>query len=81
MPYNQTAELPEEVKAQLPQHAQQIFVAAFNAGQSNGMNEESARELAWNSVKNEYQPGNDGKWHRKPEDPATHHKAVVSGGN
>lgn len=53
----------------------------MSATQSNGSNEESAREIAWNSVKNEYEPGSDGKWQRKAEDTAIHNKSVVSGGN
>jgi cation transport regulator len=81
MSYKNIEQLPQEIKEQLPEHAQQIFVAGFNAAQSDGMSEDGAREVAWNSVKNEYEPGNSGKWQRKPEDPATHHKAVVSGGN
>ena len=74
-------ELPGEIREQLPEHAQQIFLAAYSAAQSNGSNEEGAREIAWNSVKNEYEPGSDGKWQRKPEDTAIHNKSVVSGGN
>ncbi len=81
MPYSQIEELPPEIQERLPVHAQQLFVAGFNAGEENGMNEESAVEIAWNSVKNEYEVGYDGQWLRKPEDPATHYKAVVSGGN
>ncbi|MEH2414428.1 ChaB family protein [Nostoc sp.] len=74
-------ELPNEITEQLPEHAQQIFVAALNAAQSNGLSEEGALDVAWNSVKNEYESGSDGKWQRKPEDTAIHHKSVVSGGN
>jgi cation transport regulator len=74
-------ELPGEIREQLPEHAQQIFVTALNAAQSNGFSEEGAREIAWNSVKNEYEPGSDGKWQRKAEDTAIHNKAVTSGGN
>jgi cation transport regulator len=74
-------ELPSEIREQLPEHAQQIFAAALSAAQSNGLSEEGAREIAWNSVKNEYESGNDGKWQRKPEDTAIHNKSVVSGGN
>ncbi|MEH2354517.1 MULTISPECIES: ChaB family protein [unclassified Nostoc] len=81
MPYNKIDELSEEIKGQLPEHAQQIFVAAFNAAQSDALSEEGALDIAWNSVKNEYEPGNDGKWQRKPEDTAIHNKSVVSGGN
>ncbi len=81
MPYEQIDELPQDIKEQLPEHAQQIFFAAFNAAQSDGLSEEGARDVAWNSVKNEYEAGNDGKWHRKPEDTAIHHKAITTGGN
>lgn len=81
MSYNNLEELPQQIKEELPVHAQQIFVAGFNAAERDGMTEDGALEVAWNSVKNEYEPGNDGKWHRKPEDPAIHHKAVMSGGN
>lgn len=81
MAYNQINELPQEIREKLPEHAQQIFVAAFNAAQDNGMSEDAANDVAWNSVSNEYERGNDGQWHRKPEDTAVHHKAVTSGGN
>jgi cation transport regulator len=74
-------ELPQEIQEQLPEHAQQIFVAAFDAAQKNGMSEDDARDVAWNSVRNEYEQENDGKWHRKPEDPAIHNKSIQSGGN
>ncbi|HLO87659.1 MAG TPA: ChaB family protein [Nostocaceae cyanobacterium] len=81
MSYNKIEELPQEITQKLPHHAQQIFVAAFNAAQSNHMNEEDALQVAWSSVSNEYETDSAGNWHRKPEDPAIHHKAVMSGGN
>ncbi|MDZ8078451.1 MAG: ChaB family protein [Nostoc sp. SerVER01] len=81
MPDQAKNELPEDIKQQLPEHAQQIFAAALNAAQSDGLSEQGAREVAWNSVKNEYEPGKDGKWQRKPEDTAIHNKSVTSGGN
>ncbi|BDI20304.1 cation transport regulator [Nostoc cf. commune SO-36] len=81
MPDNKIEELSEDIKQQLPEHAQQIFLAALNAAQKDALSEEGAREIAWNSVKNEYEPGNDGKWQRKPEDTAIHNKSVTSGGN
>ncbi|MBZ8179572.1 cation transport regulator ChaB [Oscillatoria salina IIICB1] len=40
-------------------------MAAFNSASSDGMSEESAREVAWNSVKNSYERGEDGQWHHK----------------
>lgn len=67
MPYKQAEELPNEVKEKLPQGAQQIFMAAFNAASSDGMSEEAASQVAWNSVKNSYSEGEGGQWHRNPE--------------
>jgi len=81
MPYQQVSELPQEIRDQLPEHGQQIYFAAFNAAQSDGLSEEGARDVAWNSVRNEYSQGKDGQWHRKDEDSAIHNKAVTSGGN
>lgn len=81
MPYKQIDEIPEDIRQQLPEHAQQIFFAAFNAAQDNGMSEEGARDVAWNSVRNEYEPVKGGQWHRKPEDPPIHNKAITTGGN
>jgi cation transport regulator len=81
MAYNSIEELSQEIKEQMPQHAQQIFVAAFNAAQEDGMSEEGAREVAWNSVKNQFRQESDGKWHIKGDELHQHHKAVTSGGN
>ncbi|KAB8330559.1 cation transport regulator ChaB [Scytonema tolypothrichoides VB-61278] len=77
-------ELSQELKDQLqelPQEGKQIFVAAFNAAQSDGISEQGAREVAWNSVKNQYEKGSDGKWHARGEVTAQHNKAITSGGN
>ncbi|BAT55937.1 hypothetical protein NOS3756_49310 [Nostoc sp. NIES-3756] len=81
MPYQQVNELPQEIRDQLPEHGQNIFLAAFNAAQSDGMSEEGARDVAWNSVRMEYEPGKEGQWKRKDKDTAIHNKAVTSGGN
>jgi len=81
MTYNKVDELPTEITEKLPEHAQQIFLAAFNAAQSDGMSEDAATRVAWNSVNQEYEQREDGKWYQKPEDPAIHNKSTVSGGN
>jgi len=81
MPDRAINQLPEDIKQQLPEHAQQIFAAALNAAQKDGLSEEGAREVAWNSVRNEYEQGSGGKWQRKGEDTAIHNKSVTSGGN
>ncbi|MBD2102914.1 ChaB family protein [Leptolyngbya sp. FACHB-261] len=66
MPYQQLSELPADVQA-LPQYAQQLFMAAFNSAESDSNNQESAVEIAWTTVKHEYEKGEDGSWQRKPE--------------
>ncbi|MFH7026966.1 MAG: ChaB family protein [Heteroscytonema crispum UTEX LB 1556] len=81
MSYSKIEELPQELQEQLPNEGQQIFVAAFNAAQSDGMSEEGARQVAWNSVKNRYYQGEDGKWQLRTDDDFIHNKAVTSGGN
>lgn len=61
MTYQKLEDLPNDVK-ELPQHGQQLFMAAYNAVSENGMNEDNASQVAWNSVKNSYQKGQDGNW-------------------
>ncbi|MFI5015993.1 MAG: ChaB family protein [Hyphomicrobiales bacterium] len=61
MPYPANEDLPAAVRGHLPQHAQDIFRAAFNnawarygAGDPRGR-EESARRIAWAAVKRRYE--------------------------
>ncbi len=81
MPVKQIDELAPELKEKLPEYAQNIFLAAFNSAEEDGMDKEGALSVAWSSVKQEYEEGDDGKWHLKPEDTNYHNKAVTSGGN
>ncbi len=81
MPQKQLDEFPSEIKEQLLDGAQQIFVAAFNSARDNGMDEEAATRVAWNTIKENYEQGPDGKWHRQPEDTNQRFKSVQSGGN
>jgi cation transport regulator len=67
MPYRTTADLPESVRDHLPKHAQEIFRAAFNSASDEYHDEERAFRVAWAAVKHEYEKGEDGDWHRKPE--------------
>ena len=73
--------IPSEVREQLPEGAQNIFLAAFKSAQEDGLSEEAARNVAWNSVKNGYEQGEDGKWHRTPDATNVTNKAVTSGNN
>jgi cation transport regulator len=55
MPYRNLAELPETVSDHLPDHAQEIFLAAFNnAYDEYGHDEHRAFAVAWGAVENSY---------------------------
>ncbi|WP_413161834.1 ChaB family protein [Capilliphycus salinus ALCB114379] len=62
MAYETLEQLPETVKSQLPRGAQQIFLAAFNSASSDGLSEDAASQLAWNSVKTQYEQSSQGEW-------------------
>lgn len=67
MAYETLEQLPEGIKSQLPRGAQQIFLAAFNSATSDGLSEDGAAKIAWNSVKNQYQQSSNGEWETIPE--------------
>jgi cation transport regulator len=67
MPYQQITDLPDSVKSHLPQHAQEIFLAAFNNAVEEYDEEETAFKVAWSAVKRDYEKGSDGNWHSKAE--------------
>jgi cation transport regulator len=60
MPYAVTDDLPPGVRNHLPQHAQEIFRAAFNsAWDEYGGDEERAFRIAWAAVKKRYRKRGD----------------------
>ena len=64
MPYADLKELPDSVKTNLPEHAQEIYLAAYNNAveqytdparrRGNASLEEVAHKIAWAAVKTEY---------------------------
>ncbi len=59
MPYASNAELPTSVRRHLPEHAQDIFRAAFNAAWHGYADRGAEREtlafrVAWSAVKKVY---------------------------
>ena len=58
MPYRTIDDLPDSVRGHLPEHAQEIFVAAFNnAWREHGDDpdiEAIAHRIAWGAVKRRY---------------------------
>ncbi|MBW4575855.1 MAG: ChaB family protein [Aphanothece sp. CMT-3BRIN-NPC111] len=81
MPGKKLDELPSDIKEQLEDGAQQIFLTALNSAQEDGMDEAAAMHLAWNTIEHDYEKGEDGKWHRRPQQENITHKSVQSGGN
>lgn len=58
MPYAANADLPASVRTHLPEHAQDIFRAAFNhafkSHRGDPRLEEIAHRIAWSAVKRQY---------------------------
>jgi cation transport regulator len=67
MAYDTLESLPEDIKGTLPQPAQQIYMAAFNSASSDGLGEDNAKDVAWNSVRNVFEQDESGEWHYKAE--------------
>lgn len=76
----QLENLPSEVN-DLPQGAQNIFKAAVKSAQEDGLSQEAAINVGWNSVKQGYAKGEDGKWYKVSQDSNAHHKGITTGGN
>ncbi|MDR3460986.1 MAG: ChaB family protein [Beijerinckiaceae bacterium] len=64
MPYRTNDDLPPSVRNHLPEHAQDIFRAAFNhafaAHGGDPRQEEAAHQIAWGAVKRSYVKTADG---------------------
>lgn len=69
MPYNSIRDLPESVREHLPDHAQEIYRAAYNsAWEEYNKDEERAHRVAWAAVKHKYDKDEQtGQWHAKDD--------------
>jgi len=77
MPYKKLSDLPESVKENLPEHAQEIYRAAFNSAwgeydrpeerRDDATREETAHRVAWSAVKKNYEK-KDNHWVEKGEE-------------
>ena len=75
MPYEKLDALPDSVRNNLPEHAQEIYMKAFNNAweeysdpeerRGSSSREEAAHKVAWAAVKKEYKKGTSGKWVKK----------------
>jgi cation transport regulator len=63
MPYLTTHDLPDSVRHHLPQHAQEIYLAAFNnAWRQHAQDpdvEATVHRIAWSAVKRRYRKDGD----------------------
>lgn len=76
MPYDKNKDLPNSVKDNLPSHAQDIYLAAYNSAwnqyedaedrDNDRSREETAHAVAWSAVKNTYEK-QDGEWQKKED--------------
>lgn len=74
MPYKSISSLPSSVKDHLPKHAQEIYKEAYNSAwdeykdpdkrRGDADREEVSHRVAWAAVKNKYEKGDDGDWHK-----------------
>ena len=65
-------ELPDSVKDNLPKHAQDIYLSAYNNAwdeykkpedrKGSDSREEVSHKVAWAAVKNKYKKASDGSW-------------------
>ena len=76
MPYSSLEELPDSVRDNLPNHAQEIYMKAFNNAwdeyadpedrRGEASREETAHKVAWAAVKKVYEKDEDsGRWKKK----------------
>jgi cation transport regulator len=76
MPYSKPSELPDSVKDNLPKHAQEIYMEAFNSAweqydkpeerRGDASREETAHKVAWAAVKKKYEKEEKtGEWKEK----------------
>lgn len=76
IPYKTLQDLPDRLRNVLPEHAQEIYRAAFNNAFEEYKNpskkrspedphEEVCHKVAWAAVKKIYKKGKDGQWIQK----------------
>jgi cation transport regulator len=65
MPYDKLSDLPDSVRRNLPEHAQEIYRAAFNSAEDQYCEESRAHRVAWAAVENKYEKNDSGDWVEK----------------
>lgn len=75
MPYKNKKELPNRVTDNLPSHAEEIYMEAFNSAwdqydkpqerRGDASREEVSHKVAWSAVKKSYEKNEEGNWIKK----------------
>jgi cation transport regulator len=65
MPYDNLSDLPDSVRNNLPEHAQEIYRAAYNSAEDQYGEESRAHRVAWSAVENKYEKNDKGNWVQK----------------
>lgn len=73
--------IPADIRENLKDGSDQVYLAAYTSALENGMSEEAAKRVAWNTIEHDFVKSADGKWQRRPDEPGIHNKQVTSGGN
>ena len=67
MPYDKLTDLPDRVRNNLPNHAQEIYKEAFNSAEDQYGEDDRAHRVAWSAVENKYEKNDQGNWVEKEE--------------
>ena len=72
MPYDNVSDLPDGVQNNLPEHAQTIYMEAYNSAwkqykdpdkrRNEASREEVAHQVAWSAVEQSYHKNDQGNW-------------------
>ena len=67
MPYEKLTDLPDNVRNNLPKHAQEIYRAAYNSAEEQYDEEDRRHRVAWSAVEQKYEKNEEGEWVEKEE--------------
>ena len=67
MPYEELDDLPDSVKRNLPKHAREIYLKAYNSAEEQYDEEDRRHRVAWAAVEQKYEKNEEGEWVEKEE--------------
>ena len=67
VPYEELDDLPNSVKRNLPKHAREIYLKAYNSAEEQYDEEDRRHRVAWAAVEQKYEKNEEGEWVEKEE--------------